>query len=410
MTHKTLACLWVAAFSFLSSLLSPCSAWARPEYALKTKLNCTACHVTPWGGGPRNLFGKSYGAHDHPPGKISMSSDLFYGDVRFIDYIATAPTTQESGAALMEAAVTADVPILQGERGQEMRGVLTFNVATLSGSEAREAYVRFQLPSDHEADATYFLVGHFYVPFGLLTDEHRTYTRIQNDSRINDYDTGADLSGNFSHDWHYDLAIVNNLNTGGGFTTADWSLAGVGNLRWNPSDLPLLLGISGEYERYSFQPAPYAGSFYAGLSLDRVSHDTLKGSLFYEFVGAKNWDNPAVNGGEVNPGLGTIFVPASQGAYLNSLTSATSLGQYVWLRYELSSFWNLIYKMDYLALDASHMGDAFWRHGFGFETFLNSNMIFDARFEKAFAGAPGIGANDVLAVQSDFFVMLRLWI
>ncbi|MDR3606387.1 MAG: hypothetical protein P4M08_03290 [Oligoflexia bacterium] len=394
----------------IASLLWGAPAMARPEYALKTKLNCTACHVTPWGGGPRNLMGKAYGAHGHAPSKISMYSDLYYGDVRFIDYIPTAPTTGASGASLMEAAITGDVPIIQGERGQEMRAVLTYNDATLSGSQVREAYVRFQMPSDHEADATYVLLGRFYVPFGLLTDEHRTYAQIQTDSRLNDYDVGADLSGNFSHDWHYDLAVVNNLNTGGNFTAQDWSLAGVVNFRWNPAHLPVLLGLSGEYERYSFNPTPYAGAFYAGLSLDGISHGSLKGSVFYEFVGAKNWDSPAVNGGGINPGLGSFFVPASQGAYLNSLSSSTSLGQYVWLRYELSQFWNLIYKMDYLALDASNTGDAYWRHGFGFESFLNSNLILDARFEKAFAGAPGIGGNDVLAVQSDFLVMLRLWI
>src|SRR4051794_11852885 len=66
------------------SATSP-AAWARPEYASREKLNCTACHVTPWGGGPRNLTGKAYGAHERPLGKLS-TTDLVYGDLRFIGY------------------------------------------------------------------------------------------------------------------------------------------------------------------------------------------------------------------------------------------------------------------------------------------------------------------------------------
>lgn len=76
-----IVCVWLGVHLFVS-----CSqeVFARPEYSAREKLNCVSCHAYPWGGGPRNVFGKTYGSHGHMPSKLS-ASDLYYGDLRMTD-------------------------------------------------------------------------------------------------------------------------------------------------------------------------------------------------------------------------------------------------------------------------------------------------------------------------------------
>lgn len=169
-------------------LMSP-AALARPEYAVKQNSSCTACHVSPWGGGPKTVYGKFYGSRDYPMAKTS-SSDLYSVSVREIAYYPNSPSTTANGLALMEASASGNVPVIQNEDGTEFRLVGTYNASPV-GSGAREVYFRWKPTSDENAPLAYLTVGRFNAPFGLLTDEHRTYVRIQTNMSLNSFENGA---------------------------------------------------------------------------------------------------------------------------------------------------------------------------------------------------------------------------
>jgi hypothetical protein len=292
-----------------------------------------------------------------------------------------------------------------------MRGVLTFNMPTLGPPGPREAYVRWSLASKPGSTPPMITVGRFYVPFGLLTDEHRTYTRIQTNMTINNYDLGAALSVNPREDLHFDLVAVNDFQTGGSFSAGELPWGLVGNVRWNPSSLPFLLGLSGNYEHTLNSPQPLAGSLYTVLSADRLTSSKVSGSVQFEGVMARNWNNPAVNTGGVNPSLSEFFIPTANASYVSTILTSTSLGLYGLAKFNLTHVWTLVYRFDYFAPDITSSSVNYTRNGFGFEAYLNSNLIWNARYETVTVpGFISTSGNSALATQSDIFTMLRLWI
>lgn len=396
----------------LATLMAGSStALARPQYAAKEKLNCIACHASPWGGGPRTVQGKLYGAMGFAPGAPSQQS-LYAIDLRSIAYYATSipPAQATQGIATMEGAASANVPVIESDAGSsELRGVLTYNVSPLAGAELREGYARYFVNPSSPRPMT-LLVGHFNAPFGLLTDEHRTYARIQTGMTLNQFDSGLAFSFHPIDDVQADLAVVNDFQSGGSFTSGDLTLGAVLNLRWNPSALPFMLGVSGCFERSAVLNQPYAFSVYALLSMDRLVPDSVSGFISLERVDAVDWNGPQANTGGVNPSLDGFFIPASDMAYQAAVSQSSSVG------YSGTAWWNstrhlaFFYKLDYLALDAAQPQDAFVRHGFGLEWRADSNLILNARFEKAVVGRPEIAGTNVLAAQDDVFAMLRLLI
>lgn len=393
--------------SFLPAVLVPSvlalfsgPAWARPEYALREKMSCVACHVTPWGGGHRTVLGKSYGSHGHEPGPTA-ANDLFYGDLRAIAYFPFERVTERvHGFEIMETAASANVPLSRKDASPDVRALVTYDLAPLSGhGYLRDAYVRLKFASEDPSTGDFITLGRFYVPFGLLTDEHRTYTRIQTNSRINDYRFGVAYSRDFRRGFRSDLALVHRLQGGSGLTSGDVNWAGVLNLRWNPPALPFLVGASGEYQYSSAQPEPAAVSGYAGLSLDRVTGGKLHGAVLFESVYAVNWNNPALNTGESNPGLFEFFQPVAVGK--------NSLGNYLWFRYDVSSRWSLLYKFDYLALETDKLGANYTRHGIGAEFYPGPGFVLNARVELA-SEPKGLEGSDALAVQDAYFLMARV--
>jgi hypothetical protein len=382
---------------------------ARPEYALKNKLNCTSCHATPWGGGPRNIVGKAYGSHSNRPAKTS-DNDYYYGDARVIAYHPKHASHTNNGLALMEAAATANVPIYEGDNDSEIRGVGTFNMSSLGGSYPREIYLRGRLSADPGEVPSFITFGRFYLPFGLLTDEHRAYTRIQTNMSLENYEIGGAFSANPADDFHFDGALVNDFVTGGGFSSNDVTWGGVANVRWNPSKLPFFLGTSANYQHTLKQPEPYAFSFYGGLSLDRISDKKIGGSILVERVDAQNWNNPAVNAGTVHPGLATFFIPVNQSAYLTAIKTAHSVGYYLQAKYDLNPRFTLLYRFDYLNPDPSLPDGSFARHGLGVEMYFQGNVLINARVEKSLIANPAISGSGVLADQDDLLVMFRWWI
>ncbi|MGZ3697997.1 MAG: hypothetical protein ACXWPM_11760 [Bdellovibrionota bacterium] len=398
----------------LLSVLLSSPAWARPEYATKEKLNCIQCHVTPWGGGPRTVFGKGYGAHQQPMSSVS-TSDYYYADARLIDYQTTNETITPNGLAAMEAAVTGSVPLTAENAGKpELRAVATYNIAPLSGSNLREAYLRWKLTGSTEPDdiPPSLVIGHFYLPFGLLTDEHRTYTRMQTNMTYNDFDTGIAFSANFSKDTHLDLALVNDFQALGGFTINGFTFGSLVNFRWNPSTLPFLLGGSFNFQEILSQPRPFAASVYGVLSVDRISSGKVSGSLSAEWVNGFHWNNPAVNtgGNSGNPPLLNFFIPSSDPGYAAQVAPSDSMSLYVLAKYNLTPQFTFVGKMDWLALDNTNLGDAFQRYGLGFEAYPYGNIIIALRIEKAVIGRPEIPPNSTLGAQDDILALFRLWI
>src|SRR5580704_13890922 len=96
-------------------LLFSASAFAKPEYAVKQNVSCITCHLSPWGGGPRNLYGKVYGSRDFGIGRYS-NQDLFSGSLRGISYYPTGASRSSNGTALMEASGAVNVVAVEGDK------------------------------------------------------------------------------------------------------------------------------------------------------------------------------------------------------------------------------------------------------------------------------------------------------
>jgi len=377
---------------------------ARPEYALKTKQSCVSCHAIPMGGGPRTLLGKSYGSHDHAPA-LTSQSDVYYADLRLQAYYPTSRTTEQSnGVALMVAAPAANVPIVKSENGSSLHALLSADFGILS-TGTREAVLIWKTSDAASALVPdYAMLGRFYPAFGLMTDEHRTYTRIQSPTSLRDYELGGELTWFLPAGLQLNLALTNGFQSGGTFTSSDVTLAGTFDLRWNPPNLPLLLGTSAAAHGTTTRtPSPYAASLYSGFSVGRLTEGVLPLTLLGEFAIAKNWNRT-----EFNPRLDFFF--AGETAYPLLVADATSIGIYGELLYDLSPQFSLTYKYDRLQFNASYGGDAYSRHGFGFRWHLASNISLLVRYELAGVGRPDAQSSLARAAQDDLLGMLRFWL
>jgi hypothetical protein len=310
-----------------------------------------------------------------------------------------------NGTTLMEASGSFNVPVIEAsETTSELRLVGTYNMAPISAG-AREAYARFTFSRGEDKTPIYLTVGRFNVPFGLLTDEHRTYTRIQTNSSINNFFEGAAISGNIIPSLSYDFAIVNDLQTGSNFNNIGTSYALIANFRWMSPFFPFILGVSQLYDYLQNQSLAFASSAYTVVSIDRLSSNKIPLAILYETVIARNWNNSTTN-----PGLGSFFIPSTDSNYQNALNSSESLGLYGTLRYDLNSRWMFFYKFDHFVPDMLYSGDHFDRHGLGCEITLNSNAYLNVRYERAIITRPEISGSNILAAQDDIFAMLRFWL
>ena len=367
---------------------------ARPEYALQIQTNrCTTCHSNPAGGGHRNLVGKAFGPKSAPLEAFSQQ-DLFGFDFRSIAYSPAQKADRESGRsglAVMAAIPSISVPFNKA-KGKEWRLDYAHNVGGFPGASYRSAYLSVKLYDDYRLYPQYVLVGRFTAPFGLLDDEHRTYIRQLTKSSWNDKEMGILFSGDWSHVWHYDLALVNGEQTAGaGFASnriSQWG--GLVNMRALFANLGWMLGVSASY--YNKDKKSYALSVYQNLSMDTLTKNWLAGNLTAEAVFAR----------QMNSRMALSFF--SEPEYRKQILESDSIGYKAQWNYNFLSDWKFIFKFDHLALNTKYLGSYYQRYGFGLRHFFNNQVSGQVRYEKAFAShgseqdpkTRGLGAQDAI--------------
>ena len=112
-----------------------------------------------------------------------------------------------NGLGLMEVLGAVNVPVVE-DKSSATNFVASYYFGAFSQAVGlRDTYLRWQHKDSQLLE--YVTVGKFTAPFGLLTDEHRTYARWQTRSTWNNYNMGAMLSGELTQGLHWDFAVVN---------------------------------------------------------------------------------------------------------------------------------------------------------------------------------------------------------
>ena len=351
-------------------------AFAYPQYAVRHNVqSCTACHFSPVGGGPRNLNGKLYGAGPYRLNPF-LKQDYVGADFRALYYYPQRPTDAKGGAGIMVASVWGHAAVDEAER---IHLVLEHNIGGFSQAPYRDTYVLFNLYPNNSGSHAFdtLLIGRFRAPFGIMTDEHRTYTRIQTATEFFTFETGALLSGNPGERWHYDVGLSNgDKNNGGGLTSGNAErYGGLINVRYMPG--AVLVGASGEwFDRDPRRTSRQAGSLYSILSIGRMTNERIPLSIRIEHARAQNW----------NDHLGRGFL--NDPAYVTSIKTSQSHGWLAFLEYDISAKLKAIYKYDRLTPDRDYPTDTTDRHGFGLEYQIGPNVWIRARTEFARSNIP----------------------
>ncbi|MGZ3722694.1 MAG: hypothetical protein ACXVA9_07190 [Bdellovibrionales bacterium] len=381
---------------FASLIVAGETATALPEYSARYGINsCTACHESPVGGGPRNINGKLFGAHGY---KINpfLVQDYVSADFRALFYYPEHANETKSGMGIMSGSVAGHVAL---DEEKKIHLVIESNVAGFQQAMLRDTYALYKFSTD-ERPAWFesLLVGRFRAPFGIITDEHRTYTRIQSGTEWFSMEAGALLSGQTGKaNLHYDLAWLNGENTGGQSIAQNgagrWGT--VLNLRYMPG--PAMFGASYSYHRHDPKSeSRTAASFYTVVSVARWSDGKIPLTVELEHVRATNW------GG--NLGRGFINDPG----YAASLTSTQSYGYLAQVIWDLSHKFSWIYKFDWLVPDQNFPSDFYQRHGLGLRYWFGPNAWLQVRTEVARASPPSEVGGQSLGAQNASFAILQL--
>lgn len=379
---------------------------ARPSYALKSGINrCTACHYSPAGGGPRNLTGKYYGSGGF---KLTPWSAQPYAgaDIKYIYYRPDKHSATRNGLAVMAGSVWAAIPLLDdAERSYEARVVGEHNIGGFSTAGPRNLYLRYALRDEQKTSwlPQQVLFGRFIPPFGLMTDEHRTYVRMQTGSTWNTgVRMGLLLASNPFEALHYDIAAMNfNSATADGSNfqqgeSTQWAY--LLNLRFMPASWGVFFGHSAAYYEGDIGKDPrHAQSVYAGLSIDRWTGSKVPITLLLEYAQAKNWNSAVRN----------FF---SDTAYETAVATTHSRGILARLDYDITQKVQLNYQYDTFIPDRDYSADVYQRHGFGFKHFFGPNMWFQMRYENAASGRPNEEAGTGIGGLNAFWTVVSLGI
>ncbi|MCM2278126.1 MAG: hypothetical protein NDJ89_08620 [Oligoflexia bacterium] len=390
-------------------------AQARPEYAGKNGIvNCGSCHVSPSGAGIRNVNGKLYQTRNLGPSGTSMI-DWFQGDARFIGIIPQNPKGEgrSSGIVLMSTILSGHAPIARNaESGSETSFVVSYDLGFLNANKIRDAFLLYRpIPVEDTGWVSGIMFGRYQViPFGLLTDEHRTYVRgLTKTTFHQDQEFGLGVSGDPFYNLHYDAMLLNGEASAAGsaFGTraAALSYGMLFNIRYNPLLVPGFVGMS--YRSYKVVDAaysPWAGSLYGAISGAKLTRGLVKATLLGELVMAHGYNDSGILS---NGSISNNFTGGNT-ALKDAIKDSVSQGYYVELDYDLTNRWTLMYKFDYVALDRHFTADAFYRHAFGFRFAVNSAASFWARYEMGEAKRVFFTNENSKAERDDLLLVLHV--
>ncbi|MCM2323066.1 MAG: hypothetical protein NDJ90_07365 [Oligoflexia bacterium] len=394
--------------------LSASSALARPEYAAKEGIvNCAACHVSPFGAGIRNAYGKLFQTRKQGPAATSLN-EVFQGDLRVIGYFpenaaAKTPADRAAGVALMSSIVAVNVPLRpETGTGEGARLVFGYDFGNLNRT-IRDGYVLFRpRPVNERAWLSSVQFGRFQViPFGLLTDEHRVFNRVLTKTEFHVVqELGLALGGDPNRGLHYDAGI---LPWGAGNAFADegegLNYSVLGNLRASPKGLPGFVGASyRKFVRWADRPVkPYAAAVYGALSGARLTDGAVKLTLLGEVTLARGFnDDTAIQNASITDFSGTNT------AFLSAVRGSQSIGYLLEADYDLRERLTLQYRFERAALDRRYLADAFLRHGLGFRFAVNPATSFWSRYEVSISRRPGISAETSRAARDALLLVLHV--
>ncbi|MCM2281847.1 MAG: hypothetical protein NDI61_08375 [Bdellovibrionaceae bacterium] len=386
-------------------------ATARPEYAVRHGINrCTACHVSPYGGGIRTVNGKLYGSRGFQTGPLSKQ-DLFQFDYRAEFLRAQNGDRKRQGAMLMTANPAAHLPVMKVEDGGAETSV---NVTYALGEVdlgLRDAYILIRPVGESRSAASDFVLGRVIAPFGLATDEHRTFTRIATNTSVNKYEMGGGISGDPLETLHYDLFVSDGFQAKGALPSREATWAVIANVRTMPFTGPLAIGAS--HSRHGGTIADdqdlTATSLYGVLSLDRLIPGFINGSFQAEWVTARGWNNSNFNGGMSN------FFPAGGGSaeytsWAAALSDKTSESIYGLLNWDMTETWTAQLKLDAYMPNNEFRGDVFYRYSGGLRMRLMSNLTTILRYEDSTLTRPGMGdTSSVPGIGQNYLAFLHVW-
>ena len=374
------------------------SLFARPEYAAKLSLvNCQTCHYSPAGAGPRNETGTFYGWRSKEA-LWDKERKYFHLDMRMNALYPQKPDQNNNGFALMGATAGITVPVTPQQQSIPTVLVMTYDMGTLGANGARDAYIQF--PNDQVGT---FTVGRILAPFGLITDEHRAFTRLQTKTTINNFEMGVMYSKDFSAFIHVDAAITTGFAQGGTFTagnatTPEETSAGFLNLRIKPWSFPGFIGLS-----YSNSQSLIVKDVQALSAYMAVAPMSWPVYLLIEGVGAQGWNNQKYNAMNLAQ---FVTDPTVQAA----LEKGRSIGAGAEIGWEINPWWTFQYRYDRMILDRNYDGDAFQRHGIGFKHFVTATTNVLVRYEKAVSSVNEVPMETVRANKDSFYLILSSWL
>lgn len=408
--------MYQSTFIFILTITFPLlSVFARPQYAAKEQVSCIECHVTPWGGGHRKVFGKKYGTKDFK-GSVHNQNDLFYGDLTAMFFTPTDRSSRSinSGPAIMNAQVSAYVPVIepQEDEGEYKVSILAgYDLGDLATGK-RELSIISEYLGDDWYKPSSFVFGRTYLPFGIIHDEHRTYTRLQSYTGTRNYELAAIASYDLLNSLlHVDLGVME------GFSSLrpqdlridqNKTVGYVTNIRYAPNNFPLLLGAS--YLKHDNLAKggvdPYAYSSYLVVAFDKII-PWFKASLMGEVVWSKHMESVSTQN------IGTYFFDPTSGEglnYFNAIKGKTSTGHLGEFRWDLTPQLVLIFKYDRLIFDHSYNQDAYVRLGPGIRYQINGHSYFSFRYETEKNKLRFSTNEDSLANIDNIIATYQIWL
>ena len=399
-------------FAFLLVALCCRAAQARVEYAVRNGfVSCMQCHVSPAGAGIRNMGGKLYGFKNYEANPLSQS-ELYQADIRSaFMHTSSEKLPSRRGFMVMSTNGAVSLPIVKSDEGWSMGFVGSYGFGMLE-SGLRDSYAIFTAPGGKGlVDAV--LVGRTKPAFGLATDEHRTYVRLQSRTTyaLRDFETGVMVSGTPFYSFHYDLMFTSGEKTlagsGGssGSSTSPWGL--YANLRMIPFHGPLTLGAS--YNQQGNQNLNYdaeAMSVSAGVALEKMTFGLLPGVFLVEGARAHGWNNQTMN-----PSLASTFGAAAQAGWFTAFADAWSEALLAQLSLDLTQHLTALGKAEQFTPDVGYPGDSFFRYGGGLRWYMNSNANLQLMYESSYSSRAGLNSSSgVPAVENFTYALLHLWL